>query len=178
MPRRPPRRTHSAADLRSVAWYQKFLIVCMLGQVLVWVGHIAFYALTLDDRADPVGRPGPVVDPMYLALAATWLLCIFGAIFVVLIGLKVSGPTLGVVLGLLTLIPCVSLIIIVVVNTQATGLLQRNGVRVGLFGARMADLADLSEIPDGDDEDEDDDDDRPRRRRRHGYGEIDEDEGW
>ena len=178
---RPTRRkrTHSTADLRQVAWFQKVLILCMLGQVLIWIGHIAFYALAAGGPAGPGGvKPAADFDPLYVTLAITGLLGVVGAVFVVLIGLKTSGPAVGVLMGLLTLVPCLSLIIIVVVNTQATGVLQRNGVRVGLIGARMSDIADLSEMTDEDEEDEEEEDDRPRRRRRRGYADIDEDEGW
>jgi hypothetical protein len=54
--------------------------------------------------------------------------------------MELHGPGLGVLFGFLTLIPCVGLIILLIVNQQATSLLQRNKVRVGLFGARMSDI--------------------------------------
>lgn len=172
MPRRRPRRTHTVADLRQIAWYQKFLILCMLGQLFVWLGYIAYFALS----AGP-GRANRAFEPITLAFIATGLLGLFGAIFVVLMSLKTSGTAMGVVLGVLTLVPCLSLIIIVIANAQATSVLQRNGVRVGLIGARMADIADLPEMNEEED-DEEWDEDRPRRRHRRGYAEIDEDEGW
>jgi hypothetical protein len=47
---------------------------------------------------------------------------------------------MGVVLGILTLIPCVGLIVLLIINSKATGILKKNGVRVGLLGAKMSDL--------------------------------------
>jgi hypothetical protein len=38
------------------------------------------------------------------------------------------------------LIPCVSLIVLVAINSNATSALQRSGLRVGLLGARLRDL--------------------------------------
>jgi hypothetical protein len=38
------------------------------------------------------------------------------------------------------LIPCVSLIVLVAINSNATSALQLSGVRVGLLGARLRDL--------------------------------------
>lgn len=176
MPPRRPRRSHAAADLRRIAWYQKFLILCMLGQLFVWLGYIAWFLLAFG--GPPAGRAQRDFDPIVVVFALTGLLGVVGAIFVVLLGTKISGTAIGVVLGLLTLVPCLSLIIIVIANAQATGVLQRNGVRVGLIGARMGDIADLPELDEV--EDDDDYDDRPRRGRgrRRGYADIDEDEGW
>jgi hypothetical protein len=163
-----PRRTRSASDLRQIAWYQKFLMLCMVAYVVTWVGFILLMATGADEQ------PGEEDSPFRLALLLTGLIGLVGAVFVVLIGLKVSGPAGAVVFGILTLIPCVSLFMIVIVNVQATGVLQRNGVRVGLIGARIADINDL---PAFDPDEDDDSDNRPRRRRRRS-AEIDEDEGW
>lgn len=176
MPRRSPRFTHSAADLRQVAWCQRFLILCMLGQIVVWVGYIAWFVLMGNAPAGP-GRGEPAIDPMNVVLVATGLLSLIAAVFVILLSTKTTGTAMGIFLGLLTLVPCLSLLIIVIANTQATSVLQRHGIRVGLIGARMGDIANM---PDTVDEWDDDDDsaNRPRRKRRRGYADIDEDEGW
>jgi hypothetical protein len=38
------------------------------------------------------------------------------------------------------IIPCVSLIVLLVVNQQATKILTQNRIKVGLMGARLSDL--------------------------------------
>lgn len=62
-------------------------------------------------------------------------LVIVATVFVFLLSIKVYGTGLGIVLGVLTLIPCVGLIVLLVVNGKATSVLSRNGIRVGLLGA-------------------------------------------
>lgn len=165
-------RTHSTADLRQIGLCQKVLILCMIAYVVVWVGFIGLMATA-------GGRRGAVRDQenlFQIALVLTGVIGVLGAVFVLWGVGKASGTVLGVILGILTLIPCVSLISIVIANAQVTGVLQRNGVRVGLLGARLADIRNLPEMTDADGYDEDEDD-RPNRRRRRA-AEIDEDEGW
>lgn len=47
---------------------------------------------------------------------------------------------LGIVLGILTLIPCIGLIVLLVINGKATGVLRENGIGVGLLGANLSKL--------------------------------------
>lgn len=161
-----PRRTHKAADLRAMAWYQKVLILCLVVQLLIWVG----YTLAIVTGMDRDNGEGAI-----LALLWTAAVGLLGGVFVTLLGAKVYGPVPGVILGLLTVVPCVGLVIILIVNATATTTLQANGARVGLFGVRVRDIAELSDDA-IDRRGEDDSDDRPRRRRRR--DEINEEEGW
>jgi len=161
--RRRSRRTHTASDLTQVAWSQKVLIVCLLGHLFLWLGYIGMtvYGIELtEERSESLN-----VVLMLAAVAATlWDQSVVSYWAIV-----------GAIVGLLTVVPCVGLLLVLIVNTRATSALQANGVKVGLLGARMSDLAALSE--DMDDEDfEDDEDDRPRRRRS-AY-DVDEREGW
>jgi hypothetical protein len=55
-------------------------------------------------------------------------------------------------LGILTLVPLLGLIILLIVNQRATGVLQAKGYRVGLLGAS------LSQFDDRDDDDDEEDD--------------------
>src|SRR5207249_7556152 len=61
-------------------------------------------------------------------------------VFVFLLSIKVYGPAMGIVLAVLTLIPCVGLIALLVVNSKATSTLQRAGFRVGFLGATLSDF--------------------------------------
>jgi len=45
-----------------------------------------------------------------------------------------------VLLGILTLIPCIGLIVLLVVNGKATGILKQNGIKVGLLGANLSQI--------------------------------------
>jgi len=166
--RRRSRRTHTASDLTQVAWSQKVLIVCLLGHLFLWLGYIGMtvYGIELTEERS---------ESLNVVLVLTALLGLASGMFIFLVEMKLSGAIVGAIVGLLTVVPCVGLLLVLIVNTRATSALQANGVKVGLLGARMSDLAALSE--DMDDEDfEDDEDDRPRRRRS-AY-DVDEREGW
>lgn len=49
---------------------------------------------------------------------------------------RVYGTGAGIVLGVLTLIPCLGLVILLLVNRKATDVLKQHGIGVGLLGAR------------------------------------------
>ena len=160
--------TRSTAGLRAIAQYQKVLILCLLVQLLAWVGFILLN-LTGENAAERL--------PLRVMGGLTVFLGLFGGVFVLLLGMKVSGPTLGVILGILTVIPCLGLIVILVMSLLATSTLKAAGVRVGLFGARMSDIRDrLDDEYDADDAG--DAEERPRRRGRRRASDINEDEGW
>ena len=55
-----------------------------------------------------------------------------------MLALAIYGTALGIILGILTLIPLVGLIILLIVNGKATNLLREDGIHVGLLGARNA----------------------------------------
>ncbi len=174
--RRRKRRTHSASDLRQIAWAQRILILCLLGHLVLWLGYIGLSV----SGARMGGRGSDTFETVMIISVGLGLL---SGIFVLLVEAKLSGLIIGFLIGLLTAVPCLGLLLILVVNTRATSTLQANGVHVGLIGARTSDLNALSEDPDededGDSEDDDDYDDRPNgRSRRASRYEVDEREGW
>lgn len=129
--RRPARPERSWSDLRQIAWFQKGILLCILAYITA-VGvqfaippHLRFVLLV-------------VVIPVALA----------ASVFVFLVAIKLYDVGLGVLFGILTLIPLIGLIMLLVINSRATAVLQENGIHVGLLGARISDLA-------GDDDDDD-----------------------
>jgi len=116
-------------DLRSVAMYQRGIIACILLYI------IAFIAQTL------ITSQRTAEIPLWvgvLSVLATLGIIVAGAVFVFLLSIKVYGPALGVLLGILTLIPCLGLLALLRVNAKATTVLQQNGIKVGLLGANPA----------------------------------------
>ena len=110
-------------DLRSVADYQRGMLICILVYLL--------------------GAPfGMALPPEMKFLVALPILgaAIGGMVFVFLLACKVYNPLLGVLLGILTLVPCLGLLMLLVVNGKATGILKANDIRVGLLGANSSDL--------------------------------------
>ena len=111
------------ADLKSVAKYQKGILVCIL---------IYLIAIVVQFLLPPEVRPLLGLGVIVLLIVAT--------VFVFLLAMKVYSTGLGILLGILTLVPCVGLIVLLVVNGKATNVLKQNGIKVGLIGADMSQL--------------------------------------
>jgi hypothetical protein len=111
------------AELRAIAGYQKGIIFCILAQLCVYG---ALFAIPEDMRLWGALALLPV------GIAAT--------VFVFLLATKVYGSTAGVIYAIMTLIPCIGLIMLLVINGKATTIMKEHGIRVGLLGARSSDL--------------------------------------
>lgn len=126
-------------DLPAIARDQKWIILVILLYLLLVAGTIVLISIL--DRS--VGD-----DERFLyavAVGAVGITLSAAAIFlVILLAAKLYGPTTAVLLGLCQFVPDAGLIVLLVVNARATTVLRRNGVRIGLLGARRADLAALS----------------------------------
>lgn len=110
------------ADLKAVATYQRGVLVCLLVQIVLIIGSGA-----LVDLAPPI----PTVAAYSILIAA-----LSGAVFVFLLATKVYKGALGIVVGILSLLPCINVLILVMVNGKATSVLKQNGIKVGLMGAK------------------------------------------
>ena len=117
------RKLLSRSDLRSIAGYQKGIIICIL----------VYFCLI------PAQFVIPESARIFLALALIPL-GLTATVFVFLLATKVYSPALGAILGVLTLVPCIGLIVLLIINAKATGLLKGRGIDVGLLGARMSDI--------------------------------------
>jgi hypothetical protein len=109
-----------AEDVRSVAVYQKGILICILLNLCAVFGQFL------------------IPDQLRLLyFLGVLLISLTGTVFTFLLATKVYGVALGIVLGLLTLIPCVGLVVLLIVNGKATNVLRQNGYRVGLLGAKL-----------------------------------------
>jgi hypothetical protein len=130
-PFEPPRETPQAVgvlsgrreDLRSVALYQKGILVCILIQLIAIASQ--FFV------------PAQVQQIFFLGM---FVASLAGTVFVVLLAIKVYGAILGIFLGLITLAPCIGLIVLLLVNGKATNTLRQNGIKVGLMGANLSSI--------------------------------------
>jgi hypothetical protein len=110
-------------DLREVASRQKMILMC----ILVYLGVVvASFFL-------PQGLY-LVIGMIALAVGIT------STVFVFLLAAKLYEGGVGILLAVLTLIPCIGLLVLLIINGKATSVLKRNGVRVGLLGANRNDL--------------------------------------
>jgi hypothetical protein len=108
-------------DLRSVARYQKGILICILIYLLAVVGQFLI----------------PQEFRIFLGLGVL-MLGLVGTVFTFLLATKVYSTGVGILLGILTLIPCIGLIALLVVNGKATSVLTANGIKVGLLGADLS----------------------------------------
>ena len=114
-------------DVRAVAVYQKGILVCILVYLLSIIGQIAAH----------LAMPAPPVLLFGLVSLAAGLT---GTVFVFLLSTKVFGVALGILLGVLTILPCIGLLVLLIINGKATTVLQQNGHRVGLLGAKLSEF--------------------------------------
>jgi hypothetical protein len=105
-------------DLQKVAMRQRAIMFCILGEIALIV---VLY-----------GVPATMSPFVLLAILAT---SIIASVFVFMLALLVFNTTLGILLGILTLIPYLGIVPLLVVNRKATGILRQNNIRVGLLGA-------------------------------------------
>ena len=113
-------------DVRAVAVYQKGAFICILVYLLSVI--VTFVAFAL---------PEPLrIVPAIGILGAG----VVGTVFVFLLAVKLYGVGIGVLLGLLTLLPCLGLVVLVIVSNKATNVLEQNGHHVGLLGANLAEF--------------------------------------
>jgi len=115
-------RSGRREDLKRVAQAQKILLICILVQILAFLGRLFV--------------------PSYegqIAITAVWgIASLVGTVFVFILAMRVYSTGTGILLGILTLFPCLGLIILLVVNQKATTVLTQNGLKVGLLGADMS----------------------------------------
>jgi hypothetical protein len=109
------------SELRSIAMYQRGIMACILLYICTVVIAMAL--------------PGQM--PL-LRLAVVLVTGLISTVLVFLLSVQLFGAGLGVLFGFLTLIPCVGLITLLVINGQATGTLRRHGYHVGFLGADLS----------------------------------------
>ena len=110
---------------------QKVILVCILIQIV----NIVF------QMAVAIGKL-PIPQAALMAASIVSLITsVVSAVYVFILAIRIYNTGLGILFGLLALVPCAGLIVLLVVNAKATGILQANGHKVGLMGA------DLSTIP-------------------------------
>jgi len=109
----------SRYDVHSIARYQKGVLICILTCLLLLPAQ---FELPLEQR--------PLLAVM--AVIPTGIVCV---VLAFLLALKVYGTGWGLVLGTLTLIPCLGLITVPIIVYKAFSILKSNGIPVGPLGA-------------------------------------------
>jgi len=109
-------------DLKIVATQQRTIMLCLLANIVLLALKMVFAKSELPALMI-------VLNLLYLGIGIT------GAVFVVKLAMSLYNTALGIVFGILALIPLVGLLFLLMVNNKATTLLRSRGIRVGLLGA-------------------------------------------
>jgi hypothetical protein len=123
-------------DLRTIAVRQKAIMFCILAYFVVAIANIAVMA---SSPPPPAVRIVPALLSGLLALL-TLGVAITAAVFVFMLALALYDTGVGILLGILTLIPVVGLIVLLIINSKATNALRQHGIKVGLMGARTSQI--------------------------------------
>jgi hypothetical protein len=113
----------SQQDLRSVALYQKIILLWVLVYLLTVFAQFVI--------------PAELRSLLGIALVG---IGVVAAVFVFLLSLKIFSTGTGIVLAILTLIPIIGLIALLVINQKATTILKNKGYKVGLLGADLSEF--------------------------------------
>jgi hypothetical protein len=107
--------------LRRVAKYQQWVLYALLATICINIGSIA-----VRQANEPLVNLGVLV--VALAIAALSMVAIF------LLAKELYNAGIGVLCAILMIVPCISLITLLIVNGKATSFLQQNGIKVGFMG--------------------------------------------
>jgi|GEM_PF-147166 len=123
--------TWSGDDLAEIAKWQKYMIWLVLAQILA--------PIFLVMEGAKLSRLSSAL-PAYFVMVLCIGFIVFGVYFAYNLARSVRECA-AVLYALLILLPGINILVLLVLNGTATGILRGNGIRVGLKGANPADLA-------------------------------------
>jgi hypothetical protein len=117
--------------------YQKVLLLCILASIVAVAGRV----IALDHPEwQSVYR---LLGPSFFGIGLEFVvISLIAGIFALLLAMKVYSTPVGIALGILVFAPYVGLLALLIINGEATSVLQRNGFRVGLLGAKLSQFRD------------------------------------
>src|SRR5262249_41671399 len=125
-------------DLRTIAVRQKAIMYCILGYLLVGIANV-FVRASASPPSSPSSLPSvPAVPALLSGILALLMVgaTITAAVFVFMLAIALYDTGIGILLGILTLVPLVGLIVLLIINSKATNALRQYGIKVGLMGAK------------------------------------------
>jgi hypothetical protein len=141
-PGAPAPAERTVAELQRIARYQRWIVSVVLAQLALW-GGVLLLALLGNRFAE---------SPRF-AVVLTFILGGVGAIYVFMLCWELNrGGVVALMFGAATVVPLMGLLVLTLVNGYATTELRKNGVRVGVFGASQADIAERRSPYDEDEE--------------------------
>ncbi len=117
-----------------MAIYQKGVLAAISLYILNYIYIFIFEFSVMFGNWMP---PASAAIVFFVIGTTAWLSCL---VAIGLLAAKLHGAVYGVLMMMLSFVPCVNFIVLLIVNQQATKLLKQNNIHVGLLGARMSDL--------------------------------------
>ncbi|REK30605.1 MAG: hypothetical protein DWQ42_01570 [Planctomycetota bacterium] len=118
--------TRPLSELRAIARYQRGIIQVILAYLVLGICAAVI---------------GPQIPVVLLAARVLALVVVFvGLIFVVLLASKVYSLGVSILFAVLSIVPCLNLLVLLVLSSKATAELRENNIHVGFLGARMSDI--------------------------------------
>lgn len=113
--------------LRRVAKYQQWVIYALLVYILLYIGVISIQAAGFE----ALGALAPL---LVLPVA------IFAMVAIFLLAKELYNVGVAILCAALMIVPCISLITLLIVNGRATAFLKAQGVNVGFMGANPSSI--------------------------------------
>jgi hypothetical protein len=117
----------SGEGVRSIAALHRRFLVCIAVNVVLFMGIFITSVVVLAPRVSP------------FIVLAFWASSFVTAVVAFQLTRQLGDTVLAVIFALLMLMPCLSLVLMLIINAKATLVLRRNGYQVGLFGAHPPD---------------------------------------
>ncbi|MFZ5829941.1 MAG: hypothetical protein ACOY3P_07625 [Planctomycetota bacterium] len=124
----------SVERLRNIALYQKAIVFCVLAEIVLYV---ALFMLPAIQTSGP-GSSIFVGLVAILVVLLSILVVVAAVVFVALLATQLYNLAVGIICAVLTVVPCVGLLVLLILSQKATNVLKQHGYSVGLLGARMS----------------------------------------
>ena len=112
--------------LRRMAKYQQWVLYALLATIVSNIVAFASQAAGFE-----------AVSNLFVIFVGLPVV-LFGMVAIFLLAREVYNVAVGIVCAILMIVPCISLLALLVVNGKATSHLQARGIKVGLMGANPA----------------------------------------
>ncbi|MEW4454970.1 hypothetical protein AB1L30_20050 [Bremerella sp. JC817] len=131
--------TDLLTNVLRVAKYQRWINWACLSYIGLYLANISVINPILVPMTAAVregrGNPAMLLVLSIGVMVVTVLLLVFGMASTFLLAKQLGGTTIAVILTLLQLVPCVSLIVLLLISRKATSYLKEHHVKVGFMGA-------------------------------------------
>jgi len=108
------------AKIAAIARYQRGVMICILLYLAAVLANLAL----------------PIEHRLWLGIGILFI-GVVAFVFVLMLALQLYSTAVAILFGIGTLIPCLGLLVLLIINQKATAVLRKHGLRVGLLGANV-----------------------------------------